>query len=241
MAGNKKRDLLNESLGDDSQGSLESFLDNLESIDDSSDEPVDYQPSKKSSIGLLFAKVFVATVVVISSVAWFIWPEIKNNNSTIAQNYQEDGKLERVVGRLEALEEALKLKNADKVRDEPLNVSQNRMEAEAVKLAQQRVEAARLAQQKAAAVKLAERKQELLKFAQVKAEIEAKKKAEAERLLKQKAEVKAKLLAIKRAQEASVQLVKQQAEATKVTQKVIKAVHPVSEQAKSVQKKREAL
>ena len=263
MAGKKKRDLLNEKLGCDSQGSLEGFLDNLEAIDALPEESANHSVSKKSSIGLLLTKVFVLTTVVISSLMLFVWPEIKNNN-LIIQNYQvDDGKLEQVVGRLEAIEQVLKLRNSDRQDDEPLDISQKSPEAaaklaqqkaeaaklanqkaEAAKLANQKAEAAKLANQKAEAAKLAEPKMKLSKFAKMRAEAEAKKKAEAALLLKQKEDVEARLLARKQAEIEAADLVKQQAEVARLIKQeaeVVNVIQDAPDIAISQQKNREAM
>ncbi|RLL50787.1 SH3 domain-containing protein [Mariprofundus sp. EBB-1] len=192
MAGKKQRDQLIEKLDDDGQEEFEDFLDHLEAIDDSPDGQVHHHhhSSTKSSIGLLFTKVFVVTTVVISSVLWFAWPEINSSQFDLAQHYQEDGKLERVVDRLQALEEALKLSSEDKAYDEPLNASHQEIETDAAKRVQQKPETATSSQP-----------------------IKVK-----EESLKQDSVVKAQLLAKKQAEEKSAKLEAKHDEAAKLLQ-----------------------
>ena len=187
MAGKKKRDRLNKNIEFDSQGSLEGFLDNLEAVDDS--PTVVHSIPKKSSIALLLTKVFILTTVVISSLMWFVWPEVKHSTPMVAQSYQVDGKLEQVVGRLEAIEQALKLQKSDGQDDQSTSISPNSHDVE--NLAKQKVEAAKLIQQKIEAAKLAQQKDEAAKLAQQKAEAAklAQKKAEAVKLTQQKPEL----------------------------------------------------
>ncbi|MDQ6998066.1 MAG: SH3 domain-containing protein [Mariprofundus sp.] len=210
MAGNKQRDQLIEKLDDDGQEEFEDFLDHLEAIDDSPDEEVHHHSSTKSSIGLLFTKVFVVTTVVISSVLWFAWPEINSSQFSLAQHYQEDGKLERVVDRLQALEEALKLSSEDKAYDEPLNASHQGIETDAAKLVQKKAETATSSQQK-----------------KVK-----------EEELKQQGEVKDQLLGKNKADEMSAKLVVKHGEAAKLVQKkkLAKSVQSEPQQVKAKQK-----
>jgi len=159
---------------------------------------------KRSSLAALVTKVSLLTVIVMSSLLWFFWPQVgvrqadgslnkfATQGKLTAQNQfaalEQSTTLKKITDRLQVLENQLIEKHDIQVSHAQQQEIENKAQqkAEALKVAKKKAKVRKLAQQKADALKVAKEKAKAKNTAEQKANAlkAAKKKAKADSIQK---------------------------------------------------------